>query len=352
MKDELCKDIFLCETNNSIENIEFESFLFSRHTKEYNLNTIESFLDKYPKNAYYNKAINVRDSLEYEKLKPLNDEYVLKEYLKKRPNSKFFNSAEELMYSVAFKKVKESNSVEKYKNYIITYPNSPYINEAIDFVSSKKWEEIKDKNNKELYQKFVEDFPSSKFIAQAKQKIEEIDWNSVIESDNLTNFENFVATYPNSSKIEIANGKIKEYKEIVLPYLNKNKKYTLLNIGTLKFIGDLEYDSMLALPNGKFIVSKYKKYGVIDLLANKIIPTTYDCIDNSGNFYITKLGKNFGVLDDQGQKLVDFSFESISKTNNDNFIVSKNINKVKSNYGLISSKGKEFLKQFILIFPK
>lgn len=344
MKDELCKDIFLCETNNSIENIEFESFLFSRHTKEYNLNTIESFLDKYPKNAYYNKAINVRDSLEYEKLKPLNDEYVLKEYLKKRPNSKFFNSAEELMYSVAFKKVKESNSVEKYKNYIITYPNSPYINEAIDFVSSKKWEEIKDKNNKELYQKFVEDFPSSKFIAQAKQKIEEIDWNSVIESDNLTNFENFVATYPNSSKIEIANGKIKEYKEIVLPYLNKNKKYTLLNIGTLKFIGDLEYDSMLALPNGKFIVSKYKKYGVIDLLANKIIPTTYDCIDNSGNFYITKLGKNFGVLDDQGQKLVDFSFESISKTNNDNFIVSKNINKVKSNYGLISSKGEGILE--------
>jgi tetratricopeptide (TPR) repeat protein len=344
VKEELCKDLLLCETNNTMENNEFELFLFSRYTKENNLTIVESFIDKYPRNIFYNKAINVRDSLEFEKVKPLNDEFVLNEFLKKRPNSKFYNSAEDLMYTVAFTKAKESNSVEKYKDYIKTYPNSPKIKEAIEFVSSKNWEEIESKNNRDLYQKFVDDYPSSKFVGQANQKIEDIDWNVALVSDSLSNFEEFASNYPNSSKIELANSKIKEFKEVVLPYLTKNKKYTLLNIGTLKFIGDVEYDSMTALPKGKFIVSKYNKYGVIDILANKIIPTTYDCIENSGDFFITKLGKNYGVLNDQGQKIVDFSFESIIKTENNNFIVTKNINNVKSTVGLISSKGEGILE--------
>jgi tetratricopeptide (TPR) repeat protein len=344
VKEELCKDILLCQSNSTMENNEFELFLFSRHTKENNLSIVESFIDKYPRNIFYNKAINLRDSLEFEKIKSLDDEFVLNEFLKKRPNSKFYNTAEDLMYTIAFNKAKTSNSVEKYKDYIKTYPKSPKINEAIDFVSSKNWEEIESKSNRDLYQKFVDDFPSSKFVAQANQKIEEIDWNNVLALDSLTNFEEFVARYPNSSKIELANIKIKEFKELVLPYLTKNKKYTLLNIGTLKFVGDVEYDSMTALPKGKFIVSKYKKYGVIDILANKIIPVTYDCIENSGDYYITKLGKNQGVLNDQGQKIVDFSFETISKTENNNFIVSKNINNVKSTFGLISSNGEGILE--------
>ncbi len=344
VKEELCKDILLCETNNTMENNEFELFLFSRYTKEKNLTIVESFIDKYPRNIFYNKAINVRDSLEFEKVKPLNDEFVLNEFLKKRPNSKFYYTAEDLMYTVAFTKAKESNSVGKYKDYIKTYPNSPKIKEAIDFVSSKNWEEIESKNNRDLFQKFVDDYPSSKYVGQANQKIEDIDWNAALVSDSLSNFEEFASNYPNSSKIELANSKIKEFKEVVLPYLTKNKKYTLLNIGTLKFIGDVEYDSMTALPKGKFIVSKYNKYGVIDILANKIIPTTYDCIENSGDFFITKLGKNYGVLNDQGQKIVDFSFESITKTANNNFIVTKNINNVKSTVGLISSKGEGILE--------
>ena len=344
VKEELCKDILLCETNNTMENNEFELFLFSRYTKENNLTIVESFIDKYPRNIFYNKAINVRDSLEFEKVKPLNDEFVLNEFLKKRPNSKFYYTAEDLMYTVAFTKAKESNSVEKYKDYIKTYPNSPKIKEAIDFVSSKNWEEIESKNNRDLFQKFVDDYPSSKYVGQANQKIEDIDWNAALVSDSLSNFEEFASNYPNSSKIELANSKIKEFKEVVLPYLTKNKKYTLLNIGTLKFIGDVEYDSMTALPKGKFIVSKYNKYGVIDILANKIIPATYDCIENSGDFFITKLGKNYGVLNDQGQKIVDFSFESITKTANNNFIVTKNINNVKSTVGLISSKGEGILE--------
>ena len=343
-KDELCKEIAFCESNQAIEIKEFEFLLFDNYTKENSLNIIELFISKYSNNIYFNKAINIRDSLEFEKIKPLNDEFVLNDFLKKRPNSNFYNSAEELMYTVAFNKTKESNSLEKYKDYINTYPNSPQIKEAIDFVSFKNWEEIQSKNNRDLYQKFVIDYPSSKFVGQANQKIEEIDWKSTIEADNLSNFEEFIAKYPNSKNIEIASNKIKEFKEIVLPYLNKNKKYTLLNIGTLKFIGEIEYDSMVALPKGKFIVSKYKKYGVIDLLSNKIIPVTYDCIQNSGDYFITKLGKNYGVLNDQGQKIIDFSFESITLTENNNFIVSKNINNVKSTYGLISSKGEGILE--------
>jgi tetratricopeptide (TPR) repeat protein len=338
-KDELCKEILFCEYNFSIENNEFESFLFKRNTSENKLDVIELYINKYPKSSYNNKAIILRDSLELEKLIPLDDEFVFKDFLAKRPYSKFYNKAELLMYTIAFDKTKASNSKEKYENYIKTYPTSPFINDAIDFVSTKIWEEIEPKNNKEIFLKFINDYPNCKWVVQAYKKIENIDWNIALEKDELSVFENFASNYPTSDKIDIAQSKIKEFKEIVLPYLNKNKKYTLLNIGTLKFIGENEYDKIYPLSKGKFIVSKYKKYGVIDLLGNNIIPITYDCIEYSGNNFILKLGKKYGVFNDKGEKIIDFIFDTITATDNNNFIVSKDISKNKTTFGLINSKG-------------
>ena len=144
-KDDLCKEIIFCESNKTIENNEFQFLLFTNYTKEKSIDIIEQFITKYSNNIYFNKAIIVRDSLEFEKIKPLNDEFALNDFLKKRPNSNFYNLAEELMYTVAFDKTKTSNSLEKYKDYIKTYPNSSKINEAIDFVSSKNWEDIESK---------------------------------------------------------------------------------------------------------------------------------------------------------------------------------------------------------------
>ncbi|WP_396209284.1 WG repeat-containing protein [Flavobacterium sp.] len=339
IKDELCKEILFCEYNFSTENNEFESLLFKSNTSENKLDIIELYINKYPYSRFNDKAIVLRDSLELNKVITLNDEFALNDFLIRRPQSKFFSSTQQLMFSVAFEKTKASNSKEKYEEYINTYPKSPFINDAIDFVSTKIWEEIEPKNIKELFLKFINDYPNSKWVLQAKIKIENIDWTIALEKDELSFFENFASNYPDSDKIIIAKNKIKEFKEIVLPYLNKNKKYTLLNIGTLKFIGENEYDNIFPLNNGKFIVSKYKKYGVIDLLGINIIPITYDCIEFTGNNFILKLGKKYGVFNDQGEKIIDFIFDTITSTENNNFIVSKDISKNKTTFGLINSKG-------------
>lgn len=339
-KDELCKEITFCETNKDIENNELELLLYSKYSFDNNLNTIELFIKKYSYNLYINKAIRLRDSIEFVKVKSLNDEIGLESYLKKRPGSYFFSEAEYLLYTVGFEKIKNSNKVEKYLEYIKKYPNSPYLKDAIDFITTKNWEEIVVINNKDLYLKHIADFPSSKYLEIAKKKIEDIDWRIVLEADNLVAYERFAKDYPNSNYQDLVNQKIKEFKEQVLPYLNKNKKYTLLNLGTLKFVNENdEFDTMVALPKGKFVVSKYNKYGVIDLLGNKIIPITYDCIRNEEDVFILKLGEKFGVYNNLGNKIVDFAFEDIYLTENKNFIVSKKYNNKDNTYGLISSTG-------------
>lgn len=343
MQDELCKEISFCISNRDTETQNIDLFIFNKYVSSNSIDIIESYINKYPKISYKDKAVIVRDSLEFDKIKLLNDESLLKKLLIKRPNSVYFKEVEELMYRVAFDKIKSSNSLEKYEEYVKTYPNSSMINEAIDFISTKYWEIIDPKNNKDLYLKYISDYPKSKFIATAKIKVEEIDWKNSQDKDVLSAYEDFVANYPNSSKIELANQKIKEFKELVLPYLKVSKKYQLFNIGTLKFIGENEYDSMSVVNKGFFIVSKYKKYGVIDLLGNKIIPCTYDCIQQSGNFFIVKLGKNTGVFDSTGSKIIDFAFEDISLTKSDRFIVSKKIIKDDLSYGLVSSTGEELL---------
>lgn len=343
IKDELCKEIFFCETNRDAETDEIDLLIFNKYVSFNSLEIIESYINKYSVIGFRNKSIIIRDSLEFDKIKLLNDELLLKNLLIKRPNSVFFDEVQELMYKVAFNKIKSSNSLEKYEEYIKKYPNSSMLNEAIEFVSTKYWEIIDPQNNKELYRKFILQYPKSKFTEIANRKIEDIDWKNSQDSDLLAGYEDFVLKYPNSNKLNIAKQKIKEFKELVLPYLKVNKKYNLYNIGTLQFVGDNEYDSMLAINNGFFIVSKYKKYGVIDLLGTKIIPCTYDCIQPSGNFFVVKLGKNTGIINNKGNRVVDFAFESISITSSGRFIISKNINNLSSSYGLISTTGEELL---------
>ncbi len=343
MKDELCKEISFCMLNKDTETQNIDLLIFNKYVSSNSIDVIETYINKYSAINYKNKAIVVRDSLEFDKIKLLNDELLLKNLLVKRPNSIYFKEVEELMYKVAFDKIKSSNSLEKYEEYVKKYPNSSMLNEAIDFISTKYWEIIDPQNNKDLYLKFISDYPKSKFIATAKIKVEDIDWNNAQDKDVLSAYEDFLAAHPNSSKIEIVNQKIKEYKELVLPYLKVSKKYQLFNIGTLQFVGEIEYDTMNIVNKSCFIVSKYKKYGVIDLLGNKIIPCTYDCIQPAGNFFIAKLGKKTGVFNNVGIKIIDFAFEDISLTENNRFIVSKKIIKDDLSYGLVSSTGEELL---------
>lgn len=343
IKERLCEDIKFCLADKFTEEREFELLLFNSYTKKQDIEIVEKFIDKYVSNYYYEKAKDFRDSLEVEKIKILNDDRAFQAFLDKRPYSKFYKVAQQYLYTIAFDKVKQTNSLEKYTEYIKKYPNSPYFQEAVDFASRKKWALIEPSNNRDSYVGFINDFPTCSFIDEVKQKVEDIDWNDAVGSDSLEKYEAFIANYSRSKRLDEAKLKVKEIKEMVLPFLTKNKKYALINTGTFQLISNTEYDKIAVVDKNRFAVSKYNKYGVIDAAGQNIIPLAFDCVERDGNYFIVKLGELYGVYNAEGQKIIDFTFNSITKTSNDFFIVSQ-VSQSKTLYGLISSAGEVLLE--------
>ena len=342
-KIDLCDDLNFCESNFDEEFFILQNTIFDFYTNTNNLILIEDFLAKYAKNINYNSAIDKRDTIEFNSIVLQNSEDGFIEFLLKRPTSIHFKKAQNILYELAYSNIKDKSDVSLLYSYIEKYPNSPKVDNAIEIISKAKWDEISSLNDIEVYKNFIKNFPKCQLFETAKRKLIDLEWEKALLIDDLINYQLFLNNYPSSVKNDLALEKIKEIKELKLPYLKANKKYSLLNIGTLEFLGNEEFDLMIMITKNIFIVSNYNKFGLIKSDGTYLIPATYDCIVKEGDFFIVKLGGKYALFDLKGNKVTDFIYENISITNNGKFIVSKLVDE-RILYGLINNKGEKLLE--------
>ena len=342
-KLDLCEDLNFCESNFDEEFVILQNTIFDFYTNTNNLILIEDFLSKYVKNINYKSAIDKRDTIEFNSVVLQNTEDGFIEFLLKRATSIHFIKAQNILYELAYSNIKDKSDISLLYSYIEKYPNSPKVENAIEIISRAKWDEISSLNDIEVYKNFIKDFPKCQLFETAKRKLIDLEWEKALLIDDLINYQLFLKNYPSSSKNDLALEKIKEIKELKLPYLKANKKYSLFNIGTLEFLGNEEFDLMIMITKNIFIVSNYNKVGLIKSDGTYIIPATYDCIVKEGDFFIVKLGGKNALFDLKGNKITDFIYENISITKNRKFIVSKLVDD-RILYGLINNKGEKLLE--------
>jgi len=133
---DLFKSDFYKISNQSREiHVEFkktQNFLTSEFKQiqiSNDLNKINSFIDE---NSYFNEielAINLRDSLEFNKAIMSKSEQVVRDFINLRPNSIYVSKAKdtELIFKNSkddYTKISGSNSIEEFEYFLNKYPNS------------------------------------------------------------------------------------------------------------------------------------------------------------------------------------------------------------------------------------
>ena len=96
-----------------------------------------------------------------------------------------------------------------------------------------------------------------------------------------------------------------------------------------------KYTRMYVISEGRILVCVDKKYGVVDLQENILVPIKYKTFEKLGeNLYLTKLNGYYGILDSKGKIVLKNEYDSI-KPLYDTFVLKKC-----GKYGLADINGK------------
>jgi tetratricopeptide (TPR) repeat protein len=362
-REELCKSIGFCLENVKILFEKLDSTLSQAYLKNENFAVVTSFFKKYPKSKYLFEVIQWRNKLAYREAALMNTEDSYKLFISKYPDAieiedatikmwkagyenalkintidafklfinKYSNApqvkdAKRNIENIEWDKIKESKNIDDFKMYLSKFPRSENTRAANDKIENLSWNKTLNENSIEGYTKFINQFSTSRYINEAKEKIENISWTAISDSKNLSDFEKFKIQFKNSKYTDLANQKIKELKSEVLPYLNKNKKYQLYNVATNELIDRNEYDQILILEKGRFLVTKYNKRGIVDQDGKIIQQITYDCIGEFKNgFAQISIGGKNGFINTNGEIVIQPTLISVQEVANKGYLISKEI---------------------------
>ena len=358
-KEELCKSIGFCIENVRILFERLDSTLSRAYLKNESFLVVTSFLKKYPKSKYsyeitqwrnklayreanliytedsytlfiskYPDAIEIEDAtinlwkIAYENALKINSIESFKIFIKKYSNAPQVKDAKKNIENIEWDKIKESKNIDDFKTYISKYPKSENTKLANDKIENLSWNKTLNENSIEGYNKFITQFSTSQYINEAKEKLESTSWAAIADSKVLSDFEKFKVLFKNSKYTDLANLKIKELKSDVLPYLNKNKKYQLYNVTTNQIIDINEYDQILILEKGKFLVTKYNKRGIIDQDGKISQQITYDCIGEFINgFAQISIGGKYGFINTNGELVIQPTLTSVQVVANRGYLI-------------------------------
>ena len=128
--------------------------------------------------------------------------------------------------------------------------------------------------------------------------------------------------------------------------------------GLINFDGKIviknNYDSIESLPmnEGKFIVSKNNKYGIVDLKGNTLVKTEFDTCSSDGfytkeeeykksGFIVSKKtedGYKYGYFNYKGKKILDVKYNKIERVNKKDENISYLIASENGKYGVYKEK--------------
>lgn len=167
-----------------------------------------------------------------------------------------------------------------------------------------------------------------------------------------------VKYYTTQLKISDYSSKLADKKAIFenLIIVKENGQYGVFNIETQKYVLEPKYQEISYLPNtSDLLVKSNGKYGVLEKDSNIKIKIVYDDIkimDNQNGLYMVRQGQLYGVLDTEGNTVLETEYQQIGVGNISSFsqngvenqyILLDEIIPVKSNnlWGFFNIKGEQ-----------
>lgn len=311
IKKDFCKSFNFCDTTCVNRMAALESIIYERYRIARSIEKMNEFILKFPECQFYNDAVDYRDSLAYEQVEKTNTIESYKNFIDTYPDSKLVYNARDNVHSKAFEIAKTTNTIEAYQQFIKDYPKSFQVEKAKQKITDIEYQNTIVINTIEGYKSFLKKHPNSSYTKEIKIFVEDLEWKDADRSGSISAYQNFITTYPNSLKRNDAENKIDDLKKIALPYLLSNRRYKFYDIDKNIFVSDEEFDEVTYLTNGDFLVKKSKLCGIVNRKGIKTIPCKYECINTAGNYYITGMQHKFGLINRNGESIIDMKEDGL-----------------------------------------
>ncbi|MBX3164418.1 MAG: WG repeat-containing protein [Bacteroidetes bacterium] len=302
-----------------------------------------------------NRAIYLRDKLEFNKIKQINHSDSTHQFLKMYPQSVFYKEADLLKQHQIYNETTASGTALSFIQFLDNNPDNVMRNTAYE----KLFDIYRQKNNKAGLANFVKNYP------EAPQNLEA--WNLLfaltVKSFSYSELKKFVEKYPD---FPLKNSVLKELelnKIVLLPYQKNDytgfidtagkfviapvydaagdffEGLSVVNKNDTVFFIDKEnanafntfYDDALMFKNGIAPVKQNNKWFFINR-RGQTISGLYDEINElSSSVYVVKLNNRYGALDRFGQVIISPKFEKLGDFKNGYAYYVEN-----GNYGFVS----------------
>ncbi len=360
--------------------------IYSRDEIEYqkiiSLNKSDStqlFIVTHPQSKFLADALSLKDRQLFEEQTISKTDSAFISFINKHHNNIMLNSAFEALYS-SYQKKSDINGL---KHFVANFTNAPQINEAWKLLFSLT---VKSFSNSEL-EKFLQEYPSFPFKNSILKELElnklhlfpyqKEDFFGFIDSaskiiiplvyDAITEFSEGLAVVNKNDSVFYINKEnqnaFNQFFTDAYPFTNgiaatkKNNKWNFINRQGQSM--GLIYDEINELSNNAYVIKLNGRYGAINHFAQTIIEPRFDkmgdfknefayYIENGKYGFVSKIGyihraefewisdfnenniavvkqNNFyGLINSQGQKILDCYYDLILKATNNVFILVKN----------------------------
>ena len=297
------KDVFVCYS--------------AENTKVLNSNK-EEILNNY-KNVEPIRLKNIASDLVYEKSVlryKENDKYGLIDFTGKKITNAIYDEIEGLPYKEGELLVKQN---EKYG--VINIKGNKLINIDYDTIEVDGYyaEEDGYKYSGYIISNKTEEGYRYGYIDSNGKQLLKIEYNQISRINEIDDKENIYLINAKNGQY----GVIKNDNQIV------NNEYQ-----------SISYDEA----NNLLVVEKSKKYGVVDLNGNEIVPTKFDQIDITGIYLYAKNSQGTVIYNSNGTEANIDTNISILNTSNEKYKIRIN-NEKGTKYGVIGKDGKQIIEE-------
>ena len=343
-----CKKLSFCQ-NSYVNSIKDASKLYWNFLKqERELDEINQFLNDFPNLDFQSEVILLRDELVYSKIQNSSKEEDFRNFISYYPASIFSNKAQQKIEELAFGRAQTKNTREEYAYFIQLYPNSLLVTKAEEKILGIEWSGIKESNDIAQIKKFNSDHANSAYGEESRKLIASYEWQILSTSEGISAIEEWAQANINYPEAALANERVLQLKDVVLPYLTKNRTYKFFYVLSKKIDESNEYDKVSRLDNNDFFVMKNNLLGIVNNKGKEIVKTEFSNIQRTGSNYLVFGNKKYQILKSSGEKIKDLNYKFISpptrmfNIENEYSLVWNLVNGIKK-CGVINSQGKEII---------
>jgi len=343
-----CKKLSFCQDSyaNCIKDATKLYWSFLKQERE--LDEINQFLNDFPNLDFQSEVILLRDELVYSKIQNSSNEEDFRNFISYYPTSIFSNKAQQKIEELAFDRAQSKNTVEDYTSFIQLYPTSELIPKAEEKILGIEWNSVKESKDIAKIKKFNSEHENSVYSGESRKIIASYEWQILSTSEDISAIEEWAQANINYPEAALANERVLQLKDIVLPYLTKNRTFKFFYILSKKIDGNNEYDKVSRMDNNDFVVTKNNLLGIVNSKGKEIVKTEYSNIQKTGSNYLVFGNKKYHILKSTGEKIKDLNYKFISppdrmfNSENEFSIVWNLVNGIKK-CGVINSQGKEII---------